>query len=121
MLITFRDMQAEAGRISKKSGFWEEWDKLKAAGFGWAADIIKIALGTSEASEQLECVRDNPDPHHFWYREKDGKPEGYKFELADKVIRAMDEAEYHGIDLQSAIIEKMAFNDTRPHKHGRGF
>jgi len=30
-------------------------------------------------------------------------------------------ADYYGIDLEAAIIEKHEFNKTRPYKHGKKF
>jgi NTP pyrophosphatase (non-canonical NTP hydrolase) len=42
-------------------------------------------------------------------------------ELADAVIRCFDMAYVFGIDLESAIKEKHAFNKTRPYLHGRKF
>jgi NTP pyrophosphatase (non-canonical NTP hydrolase) len=46
------------------------------------------------------------------------KPEGIPSELADIVIRVMDCAVEYGIDLEDEITLKMAYNATRPHKHG---
>ncbi len=46
------------------------------------------------------------------------KPEGIPSELADVVIRVFDMCGYYGIDLEAAIKEKMAYNKTRPFKHG---
>ncbi len=46
------------------------------------------------------------------------KPEGIPIELADVVIRIADMCGRYGIDLEAAIEKKMAFNKTRPHKHG---
>ena len=56
-----------------------------------------------------------------YYREKDGKPEGVPFELADIVIRCFDMADAFGIDLEAAILEKHEFNKTRPYLHGKKF
>lgn len=39
-------------------------------------------------------------------------------ELADIVIRVCDLAQELGIDLGEAVVAKMAYNKTRPHKHG---
>ena len=42
-------------------------------------------------------------------------------ELADAVIRIADLCGYLGIDLDTVISEKMAYNETRPFKHGKRF
>ena len=46
------------------------------------------------------------------------KPEGFPTELADVVIRVGDLAGRLGIDLAAVIGEKMAYNITRPYRHG---
>jgi NTP pyrophosphatase (non-canonical NTP hydrolase) len=46
------------------------------------------------------------------------KPEGLPSELADIIIRVFDSAVFLGVDLEKAISEKMAYNATRPHRHG---
>lgn len=48
----------------------------------------------------------------------DEKPEGVPSELADVVIRIADMCGLYGIDLEAAIIEKMAYNKSRPYRHG---
>lgn len=39
-------------------------------------------------------------------------------ELADVIIRAMDNAVALGIDIEAAIVAKHAYNATRGHRHG---
>lgn len=46
------------------------------------------------------------------------KPEGVRSELADVVIRVADMCGLYGIDLDAAIQEKLAYNKTRPYRHG---
>ena len=49
------------------------------------------------------------------------KPEGPLSELADVVIRSLDLADEEGLDLAGMIFLKLAYNATRPHKHGKKF
>lgn len=46
------------------------------------------------------------------------KPEGIPSELADIIIRVLDICAHHGIDIEQAIEDKMAFNAHRPYRHG---
>ena len=46
------------------------------------------------------------------------KPEGIAVELADCIIRILDWAGNKGVDMDAIIREKMAYNRTRPYRHG---
>lgn len=78
----------------------------------------RIALMHEELSEALAEFR-NHKPYALVYTEGDStKPEGIPVELADCVIRIFDAAGYYKIDLQAAILLKMAYNSTRAYRHG---
>ena len=78
-----------------------------------------IALTHSELSEALEDFRKGHAPNEVWYEGADGKkPCGIPSEMADVVIRVIGACRKHGIDLQAAVEEKLAFNATRPFRHG---
>ena len=81
----------------------------------------KLILLIGEVIEAHEAYRSNEDLTHTWYRESDGKPEGFLFEMADVFIRFGDLLGAIGIDLAPYIAEKHGFNQTRPYKHGRNF
>lgn len=74
----------------------------------------QLALIHSEVSEALEAWRENDAGSTT----PDGKPDGFIAELADVVIRVFDTAGALGMNLEKAVLEKMAFNATRPYKHG---
>lgn len=57
--------------------------------------------------------RNHPDSKNV------GKPRGIPSEMADVFIRLGDVCEEYGIPITAAIREKMAFNATRPHMHGK--
>jgi NTP pyrophosphatase (non-canonical NTP hydrolase) len=88
-----------------------------------------VALGHSEWSEMLEAYRDygmedasfqacaskgdhTSDEDHIC------KPEGIGSEAADVLIRLMDTCRRYDINLEFEYERKMAFNRTRPHRHG---
>ncbi len=88
-------MCKEAFEIAKSKGWHDEPREMGTI----------LALIHSEVSEALEADRK-------------GDKENFVEELADVCIRVFDLCGAHGIDLESAIIHKMAYNRTRSYKHG---
>lgn len=83
------------------------------------------ALIHSEIAEATECVR-NGEPAR-WHRgvsligdasTDNPKPEGEAVELSDALIRILDHASAMRWDMDAIVKEKMAYNETRPCRHG---
>jgi NTP pyrophosphatase (non-canonical NTP hydrolase) len=73
-----------------------------------------LALMHSELSEALEAMRTTPTPESAkipgWSLEEE--------ELADTIIRILDYAQHHGMDIAGALIAKVRYNASRPYRHG---
>lgn len=125
--MDIRDMANKAFDHAYDSGFHEDHPHDVLEELGYVSDaairnylMVKLALIVTEATEAMDEVRSNDDPLESYYRE-DGKPEGLASELADIIVRTGDLAASFEIDLEAAVIEKMAYNKSRPAKHGKHF
>jgi len=147
--VTIKEMQAGAFQNSLDHGFWDACrlgdrvDPLDAERVLLSIPMIfdadrviksipeKVALLHSECSEVLEIYRergaygaadnlyDAPPKMLDSAPALPKKPYGIREELADILIRCGDLAGALGIDLERAVKEKMAYNATRPFKHGK--
>ena len=90
---------------------------MSAQGFWDSANTgEKIALMHSELSEMLEADRKGIESS-----EHIPDFSGVEEELADLIIRGLDFAGRHNLRLGEALLAKMAFNLTRPFKHGKKY
>jgi NTP pyrophosphatase (non-canonical NTP hydrolase) len=114
--MTIADLIRESHATAVEKGWWE---KDRSFGEG-------IALMHSELSEALEDWRRwGMDPSKFIIGPCFDEPAGdsavvagLAVELADVLIRIGDWCGRHGIPLEQALRAKMAYNKTRPHRHG---
>jgi len=79
--------------------------------------VERMALVGTEVSEAIEELRKCDDPL-VGYVEVDGKPQGFASELADIIIRVAEVAAQSGIDLDTIVAHKVAYNETRSDRHG---
>lgn len=105
--MDLKEMQQEAWQTSEDHGFHDGPDQLNIP--------TKLMLICCEVAEAMEEFRDGSELSYHVGQ----KPEGISAELADVVIRVGDLCGILGIDLDLAVQEKMMYNKTRQHKHGK--
>jgi len=139
-------LQSYVGAVNRAHGFRDYTDLLleqmhtsEAKGLSDSAlretltrlqgNALMLIVGeVAEAHEELRKGRRAdetyyPEAHPFGVgpTARPNKPEGVPSEIADIVIRCLDFADAYGFDLGSMIAEKVAYNETRPYKHGKKF
>jgi len=98
-----------------RKGWWQAGDQR--------SEVELIALMHSELSEALEEYREKGkhlDKEWLSRVTESGKPEGLLSEYADVIIRIFDAVAHRGemAQLASMLLAKMAYNETRPFRHG---
>lgn len=117
-----KDLQKRCFEITRSAGFHEgapsrlteeHSDRI-------SRNLLLIHAEISEACEEMRKPGFNPTVI-YTNPSRPNKPEGFPIEIADAVLRLFELAEHCGIDLESAIEAKMAYDATRPQKHGKKF
>lgn len=137
--MSLNDLAKEIHNVARDHGFWTE-DR----NFG-----EMIALIHSELSEALEEHRQGNPAEYFaisgvrvfpatdgsgadWTPDPSGvsdrswtgvqaKPEGVAVELADALIRILDTMHSLRVDIDGVVNRKIAYNKSRPYKHGKEY
>lgn len=106
----FYEGPAKLAALINEHGTDEDRDALKKL-FG----AQRVALMHSELSEALEGHRKDLKDDHLGHRTS------FEVELADTLIRILDAAGHYNIDILGAVSEKLAYNRSRPYKHGKKY
>lgn len=99
---SFNEIAEEINATAIEKGWWK----------GARNEGELLMLIVSELAEGLEGLRKDLDSDHI---------PGFKMieeELADAIIRIMDYGHDFRYRVAEALVEKIKFNKTRPHKHG---
>jgi NTP pyrophosphatase (non-canonical NTP hydrolase) len=118
--LTINDLCKHAHEAAMTKGWYDKERELPEL----------LMLTVSELSECLEADRENhwtnviirelADNFNLG-RFKEYVNHSVEDELADTFIRLSDICGFYGIDIESHIRAKMAYNETRPNKHGKAY
>lgn len=100
----------KAHEMAVDKGFWPTWNTREPE----LREATAIGLIHTEVSELMEA-------HRAVIVDREEHELGMAEEMADVIIRVCDVAGHFGIDLDTAVAEKMAYNATRPAKHGKRY
>jgi NTP pyrophosphatase (non-canonical NTP hydrolase) len=124
--MSLNDYRDQCGEAAAANGWHRDYEhavqarKILGPEFQQALTdhiVAKTALIGCEVAEAIEEIRDGHAPGET-YSGEGGKPEGYPTELADIIIRALDLAYMLGIDINTAVQNKLSFNAGRGEMHG---
>ena len=97
------ELQREIHRTAVEHGWWDQERPI--------GEVLMLAV--TELAEAMEAYREgNPGSE---------KIDGFskvEEELVDTIIRILDFAGGMGYDMEGALRAKMAYNETRPYRHG---
>lgn len=115
-MTTITDHVDNATGIAREHGWGWTPEEIAAVESGERIHrlLSDLALVHSEISEAVEAARDGA----LEMTMLNAKPEGVVVELADAVIRIMHICGELGLPLEAAVVAKMAYNASRPFKHG---
>jgi NTP pyrophosphatase (non-canonical NTP hydrolase) len=101
--MSVAQLQEEIHRTAVEHGWWDQDRSI--------GEVLMLAV--TELAEAMEAYRDgNPSSE---------KIDGFtkvEEELVDTIIRILDLAGRMGFDIEGALRAKMAYNETRPYRHG---
>lgn len=112
MSQSLNELAQEIHAVSQGKGFWPESTERNPG------EVLMLIV--TEVAEAMEAIRDGYPLDEMEYGgELRNKPIGVPSEMADIVIRVLDACAGWGIDIDTAVREKIDYNRTRDRLHGR--
>ncbi len=123
--MNLNELRDRAWQIAEDKGFHEANLEIGT----------KLMLVVSELGEAMEALRSDKRSYidvfsgilsqlHYKSNPSEFKrdiKDTFEDEIADAIIRLLDLCGCEGIDIQSHVIAKMNYNETRDRKHGKEF
>lgn len=107
-MTTLSEIVEDSWRVAEEAG----WHAKISTGI--EGTCTRLMLIVSEVAEAMEEARTKGTILHYYSNHGEhNKPEGFGAELADVIIRVCDLAAIEGIDLETCVVEKAAFNAVR--------
>ncbi len=131
--MNMKDLMIDIHQTNVEKGFWENKADRNVG------EVLMLCV--SELAEALEAHRKNKKADIAAYKKevaalpteeknnisainqvfKTHIKDSFEDEIADTVIRLFDMSEAFGIDLEWHVKQKLAYNKSREHKHGKAY
>lgn len=139
-MTDIKDLQERVGAVNEKNGFNTALEVPKEfRHLYWMNELLLVVSELTEAQDELRHGRKITEEYfsypptpaslavefasgveatEYFQSRTEGKPEGAPSEIADAIIRLLGICFEAEIDIEDVIERKLAFNATRPYKHG---
>jgi hypothetical protein len=107
--MTLPELQAYAYSQAHEKGWYQDGDTPTIV-------LKELMLCVTELGEAVDPARDGS---YYEVKMVEGKPEGFSIEMADALLRILGLCGMLQIPIEQAVACKVAYNATRPYKHGR--
>lgn len=107
-----RPLQIENELMNFHAEISEAWEELRK---GWGLDQVYFP-SINKLKDINKIIGTAKDVISL--AEEGYKPEGFAVEIADLLIRIFHTCKYHGIDIETYMELKTAYNKTRSYRHG---